>query len=68
MSSVTSVSTPGNSTADESKEPHDSPSDRVERLLQKYKVPMRDIGGGKARIHSSYLSYNSAEVVEEAQL
>ena len=45
MSSVTSVSTPGNSTADESKEPHDSPSDRVERLLQKYKVPMRDIGG-----------------------
>ena len=51
MSSVTSVSTPGNSTADESKEPHDSPSDRVERLLQKYKVPMRDIGGGGGERH-----------------
>ncbi|KAL5508987.1 hypothetical protein EMCRGX_G004261 [Ephydatia muelleri] len=44
---ITSVSTPGNSTADESKEPHDSPSDRVERLLQKYK---RGSSGGSTAV------------------
>ena len=54
MSSVMSVSTPSNSTADESKEPHDSPSDRVERLLQKYKVPGLTCLFVVAHIHSSY--------------
>ena len=57
MSSVTSVSTtPGNSTAGDSKDQLDSPSDRVERLLQKYKVVASGNGVAcTAVIHSSGL-------------